>query len=405
MGMMHKTPALCPALFKEGVTKAKIVLFCIAVFVLCAGESDASQGARVVFIGDVMAHWEQIEGAGRGASWDFTHQFRRVKPLFENSLAAANLETVFAGERDGFAGYPSFNAPDELAGDLAELGVDIVTLANNHILDRRSKGAVRTIDVLEGAGVMWTGLGYGDVGPNEALTVEYSGLRWAFVNFSYGSNNPLPRNPASGDIHLNIISEAAVAEGLRSARMSSPDIIAACFHWGNEYQTAPTERQRKIAALCVKLGADLVIGTHPHVLQPIEIVSSDRGYGLVAYSLGNFVSFQRTLPRERSVVLAVDVEKKDDGRAVISRVSVAPTRVSATRQAGRRLIEVVYAGESPRFNHAGLRADELKKARAAGKAVLDFLGAAAKPDPEGFYTLWDSASPDILPMNRRKSPE
>jgi poly-gamma-glutamate synthesis protein (capsule biosynthesis protein) len=389
------------------MTRAGTALFCLAVFllVLCAGRSDASRRARVIFTGDVMFHQEQIEGARRGASWDFTHQFRRVKPLFEDALVVANLETVFAGERDGFAGYPSFNAPDDLAGGLAGLGVDIVTLANNHILDRRSRGAARTIDVLDGAGVMWTGLGHGDTGPNEALTVEHSGLRWAFVSFSYGSNNPLPRNPASGDVHLNIMSEDAVAEGLRNARASNPDITVACFHWGNEYQTVPTERQRKFAELSVKLGADLVIGTHPHVLQPIEIVSSDRGRGLVAYSLGNFISFQRTLPRERSVILAVDVEKKDGGKAAISRVLVAPTRVSATGQAGKRLVEVVYAGESPRFNHAGLRANELMKARAAGKAVLDFLGASAKPDPEGFYTLWDSASPDILPKSRRKSPE
>jgi poly-gamma-glutamate synthesis protein (capsule biosynthesis protein) len=353
-----------------------------------------------------MAHWEQIEGARSGDSWDFTHQFRRVKPLFEDSLAIANLETVFAGEKSGFAGYPSFNAPDELADNLAELGVDIVTLANNHILDRRSKGAARTIEVLERAGIMWTGLGYGGIAPNSAMTTEYSGLRWSFVSFSYGSNNPLPRDPASGDVSLNIMLEAAVAEGFLNARMTSPDIIVACLHWGSEYHTVPTKNQRKFAELCVKLGADIVIGTHPHVLQPIEIVSSDRGYGLVAYSLGNFVSFQRTLPRERSVVLAVDVEKMDNGRAAISRVSAAPTWVSAaTKRGGRRLIEVVYAGESPRFNHAGLRSGELTRARSAGNAVLNFLGASATPDLEGFYTLWDSASPDILPSSRRASPE
>jgi poly-gamma-glutamate synthesis protein (capsule biosynthesis protein) len=149
----------------------------------------------------------------------------------------------------------------------------------------------------------------------------------------------------------------------------------------------------------------MVIGTHPHVLQPIEVISSDRGRALVAYSLGNFVSNQRTLPRERSVVLAVDVEKKPGGGAAISRVSVAPTWVSSTRQSGRRRFQIVYGGTGGPFNHEGLSPAELGKARSAGSAVLDFLGAESDPDGMGFYALWDATSPDVLPESRRKSPE
>ncbi|MDR1472141.1 MAG: CapA family protein [Synergistaceae bacterium] len=363
---------------------------------------------RVVFIGDIMAHAEQLEGARRGASWDFSPQFRRVKPLFHDALAAGNLETVFAGERKKFAGYPSFNTPDELASAVLGMGVSVVTLANNHILDRGVSGAKRTTEVLDEAGISWTGLAYGGVKPNEALLVEYGGLRWAFVNFSYGSNTPF-KSSASGDVssedvYLNIISDEAVKRGLESARALSPDMTAAFFHWGNEYQFVPTKRAREIASLCVEGGANIVIGTHPHVLQPIEVTSSDAGYALVAYSLGNFVSHQRAKPRERSVVLAVDVAR-DGERARISRVSVAPTWVSSTGQRGHRLIEVVYAGSSDRFNHAGLNADSLRSSRIAGAAAIDFLGAAKSPDAEGFYTIWDESSPDILPKSRRKTPE
>jgi len=325
-----------------------------------------------------------------------------VKPLFKDALAVGNLETVFAGGKN-FTGYPAFNTPDELAPALADLGLDVLTLGNNHILDNGASGASRTTEVLNDAGILWTGLGYGEVGPNEALTVEYGGVRWAFVSYSYASNRILPPS----DVHLNTISEHSVTEGLRNARLTSPDVIVACFHWGNEYQFAPTKRQREIAALCLKNGANLVIGTHPHVLQPIEIVNSDLGNHVVAYSLGNFVSYQRTLPRERSVILAVDFDKisaDQKGEFRVTRVSVAPTWVSVTREKGGRLIEVVYAGESPRFNHAGLRAASLKTAQAAGKAVLDFLGATGEADAEGFYTLWDVASPDVLPKAGRKSP-
>jgi poly-gamma-glutamate synthesis protein (capsule biosynthesis protein) len=372
----------------------------------CAAALEPSQGKklRLLFVGDIMAHREQLESAQRaGGEWDFTPQFRRVKPLFAREgeeggvLVTGNLETVFAGERRGFAGYPSFNTPDALADALAELGVDVLTLANNHILDRGFAGAKRTAKVLDRAGILRTGIAEKDETGGEVLTAESAGLRAAFVNYTYGSNK-LPA-PDGVSLHLNMISDAAVTDGLSRARLSSPDIVVACFHWGNEYQTAPTKRQRALAALAAGNGADLVIGTHPHVLQPVEVSVSDAGENsevrrVAAYSLGNFVSYQRTPPRERSIVLAVDVEKAlGDSRARVTRVSVAPVWVSARRANRRRLIEVVYAGESPRFNHAGLPAAELAAARAAGKAVLEFLGVSGSADAEGFYTLWDERSP------------
>jgi poly-gamma-glutamate synthesis protein (capsule biosynthesis protein) len=384
-----------------------LFLICLLKFTQAGAASAAPEEtlARAIFIGDVMVHERQLQGARRSVSWDFAPQFRRVKPLFGDALVAANLETVFAGEKSGFAGYPSFNTPDDLACALTDLGVNVVTLANNHILDRGFKGAARTTETLDAAGIKWTGLAYGRVNPSEPLLVEHGGLRWAFVNYSYGSNSRLESNIPSGDVYMNVISDESVKEGLRNAGMSSPDVTVACFHWGNEYQYAPTDRQREIAALSLENGADIVIGTHPHVLQPIEIKGVDPNRSLVAYSLGNFVSSQRTTPRERSVILAVDVKKIPDGKARIMRVSVAPTWVAALKRAGRPLMEVIYAGESARFNHAGLASGDLKKARDAGKSVLDFLGATTNPDEEGFYTLWEASSPDELPKGRRRSPE
>jgi poly-gamma-glutamate synthesis protein (capsule biosynthesis protein) len=378
---------------------------------------EKEKSLRLLFVGDVMAHKEQIEGArrpGEENEWDFAPQFRRVKPLFrleksdiDGVFVVGNLETVFAGEKRGFAGYPSFNTPDALADALADLGADVLTLANNHILDRGFSGAKRTTEVLNRAGILWTGLAFGEEG---ALTADAAGLKIAFVNYSYGSN----RAPVSGDVFpnakLNTISDAAVTEGLSQARLSSPDLVVACFHWGNEYQAAPTKRQRALAVLAAENGADLVIGTHPHVLQPVEVFVSGGRPRLAAYSLGNFVSYQRTPPRDRSVVLAVDVKKilkhteqtkqterteyAGDIKARLVRVSVAPTWVAARRARGRHLIEVVYAGESARFNHAGLPAKELESARAAGKSVLEFLGATESADAEGFYTLWDERGPE-----------
>jgi poly-gamma-glutamate synthesis protein (capsule biosynthesis protein) len=161
---------------------------------------------------------------------------------------------------------------------------------------------------------------------------------------------------------------------------------------------------RNTAELCLESGADIVIGTHPHVLQPVDIFRTGERAKLVAWSLGNFVSYQRTLPRERSVILAVDVEKNGES-AEIKRVSAAPVWVSARKNGGKYIFEVVYAGMGGKFNHYALPASELKKARDAGKKVLGFLGARDEPDEDGFYTLWDAASPDVLPKGTLKTPE
>ncbi|MDR1021385.1 MAG: CapA family protein [Synergistaceae bacterium] len=388
-------------------TKVKALLACsiLAVIFASPAECGAPERARLVFIGDIMAHAEQLEAARVCGSWDFKPQFRRVKPLFWDAFVVGNLETVFAGEERKFTGYPMFNTPDELAPALSDLGLGLATLATNHIFDRKSAGAARTAEVLEDHGIAWTGLSVGEAASDEPKVVEYAGFRFAFINYAYGSNTPLPTSSDAKAARLNVISADAIKEVLSRARAVSPDIVVACYHWGNEYQFAPTKRQRDIAELSVREGADLVIGTHPHVLQPMEIVSSDRGYGLVAYSLGNFVSYQRTLPRERSAVLAVDIERADGGGARISCVSVAPTRVSNRKLSGRRRVEVVYAGKGGRFNHAGLPTDELNDARRAGVAVLEFLGAGDMPDEDGFYILWSSDAPDVMPSGKRKSPQ
>ncbi|MCL2029314.1 MAG: CapA family protein [Deltaproteobacteria bacterium] len=361
--------------------------------------------ARAVFIGDIMVHDQQLAAARDGTAWDFKPHFHRVKPLFRGNLSVGNLETVLGGEQKRFAGYPAFNTPDELASALVDLGINIVMLANNHILDQGLEAALRTTRVLDDAGLLWTGLSPED-NPNAPLIIEHGGLRWAFVNYSYGSN--IPRKPAkSEDLALNIMSDEAITSGLKRAAAYEPDITVAFFHWGSEYQYSPSKSQKHAAALCLENGADLVIGAHPHVLQPIEIITnSDKGHAVVAYSLGNFVSFQRTKPRERGVALAIDVEKTPGGRAAVSRVGVAPTWVSSRIENGKRKIEVVYSGQDGPFDNEneGLPDGELESAQRTAKAVLDFLGASEEPDQEGFYTLWEAAAADIQPKSRRAKP-
>jgi poly-gamma-glutamate synthesis protein (capsule biosynthesis protein) len=403
--------------------------------------SPAEGRARMLFVGDIMVHGQQLAIARKGKEYDFSYQFPKIAGLLADSYLVGNLETVLAGEGSSYAGYPAFNTPDSFLLALKSLGLDAVTLANNHIMDRKAEGAKRTVGLLEGAGIKWTGLGLGEIPPNAPLLVEHGGLRWAFLSFAYGSNTVLPQKDPSSGLHLNVMNEEDVLSGIKAAKALSPDVLAVFFHWGNEYQLSPTKGQKDMAALCLQNGAQLVIGTHPHVLQPMEIAQTPEGPALVAYSLGNFVSNQRSLPRERSVVLAVEMERNPDGRARLAKVEVAPIWTLA-RGGKNRTVEVVYAGDQSYLGEGGLRpawvagegtdkaspaiqpaglfdlsppleqreepvqltGPELSKMAKVGQAVVDFLGASPEPGPDGFHSLWDTSSPETLPVPRRKSP-
>ena len=371
--------------------------------------SYAETRARFIFIGDIMTHDQQLDAARNKhnpESYDFSPQFRRVKPLLEDAFLVGNLETVFAGrsKKLRYAGFPFFNTPDVLAELLSkDLHVDLLTLANNHIFDRKTSGARRTVQVLNSQDINWIGLGLDDVASNDAILLENDGIRAAFINHSYGSNEW----PKSKDVHLNVISSADVTKSLERAKSFSPDIIIACFHWGNEYHFQPNIHQKRAADIAFENGADLIIGTHPHVLQPVEVrISSDDKVKAVAWSLGNFVSFQRTLPRERSIILAAEFVKDDNNVTRLVKLSEAPLYVIAP---GQKRTEVTYAGTDEKIiaslDFSGLNKSQINNLRTIGRRVNEFLGAQNETDEYGFYTLWDEKSFDVLPKSKRKTPK
>ncbi|MBQ9419982.1 MAG: CapA family protein [Synergistaceae bacterium] len=393
------------------MNETKKIFACLILVMALAGAGSAETKARFIFIGDIMAHQQQLDAArykGKDkellGTYDFSPQFRRVRPLLEDAFLVGNLETTFAGtgKKLRYAGYPMFNTPDSLADVLKDLKVDLLTLANNHIFDRGAAGARRTTIALDSADLTWTGLGLDDIPSNDAVILENDGIKAAFVNHSYGSN----LWPKSNDVHLNVISEEDLMMSLERAKSLSPDIIIACFHWGNEYHFSPGVHQKKAADIAFNNGADLLIGTHPHVLQPIEIRNISNDFKAVAWSLGNFVSFQRTLPRERTCILAAEFVKDDFGKTRLSKISVAPLWVIAP---GQKRTEVTYAGSDKNtiasLDFDGLTKKQLVNLKIVGKNVLDFLGASDEVDEYGFYTIWKEESADVMPKSRRKSPK
>lgn len=379
--------------------------FIVLMLILICGCAYGETRARFLFIGDIMVHDQQLDAARKkDGTYDFSPSFRRVKPLLKDSFLVGNLETVFAGtgKKLRYAGYPLFNTPETFTENLSgDLGVDLLTLANNHIFDRGAEGARRTAEILTSSDIRWIGLGVGDVPSNDAIILDNAGIRAAFVNHSYGSN----LWPKSSDVHLNVYGDDDIIQSMERARALSPDVIIALFHWGNEYHYKPNVHQKRAADTAFREGASLVVGTHPHVLQPVDVVVSGDIVRAVAWSLGNFVSFQRTRPRERSVILSAEFVKGDDGVTRLSGLGIAPLYVVAP---GSKRTEVTYAGNSESLieslDFGGLSKPQVNNLRGIGRSVNEFLGTQKVFDGYGFNVLWREESPDILPKSRRKSP-
>ena len=378
--------------------------FCVIMLMLFCCDAFAETRARFLFIGDIMIHDQQLDSARhKDGTYDFSPSFRRVKPLLRDSFLVGNLETVFAGEgkKLRYAGFPLFNTPDVFTENLTvDLGVDLLTLANNHIFDRGAEGARRTVSVLNSADIPCIGLGLDDIPSNDAIILDNAGIRTAFINHSYGSN----LWPKSSDVHLNVYGEDDIVTAMTRAKALSPDVIIALFHWGNEYHYKPNVHQKRAANIALREGAALVVGTHPHVLQPVDVIVSN-DVKAVAWSLGNFVSFQRTKPRERSIILSAEFVKSDDGVTRLAGLSFVPLYVIAP---GSKRTEVTYAGSNESLivslDFSGLSKSQVKTLRDIGHSVNEFLGAQKVFDGYGFNVLWREESRDILPKSRRKTP-
>ncbi len=249
----------------------------------------------ILFAGDIMQHGPQIESAWNDSlnHYDYNSCFQYISPIVEKyDIAIANLEVTLAGKP--YTGYPQFSAPDELASGIKNAGFDILATANNHSCDRGDKGIIRTTKVLDSLGILRTGTfrDSADYKLRNPLIIERNGIKLALLNYTYGTNGLTFTYPAM----VNTIDESKIISDLQYTKSLKPDFIIVFFHWGNEYEINPTEGQRNLAELSRQHGADAVIGSHPHVIQPFEFyknADSTQRNSLVVYSLGNFVSNQR----------------------------------------------------------------------------------------------------------------
>lgn len=279
-----------------------IILFC---FFLSAHGQDTTR-LSLLFLGDIMQHDSQISDAWDPVArkYNYGPSFQFIKPYIQAvDLAIGNLEVTLAGKP--YKGYPQFSAPDELLIALKDIGMDVLVTANNHCVDRGRPGLERTIDMLDSVEMLHTGTFKSLTEKNHShpLIIERSGFRLALLNYTYGTNGL----PVIKPNIVNLLDTAAIRKDLIKARSMKPDAIIVFTHWGAEYQSLPSKSQKDITELCFKYGARLVIGSHPHVLQPMEWRKKKNQ--LVAYSLGNFVSGQRKQYTDGGAMIRIELEK------------------------------------------------------------------------------------------------
>ncbi len=296
--------------------------------------ADSTLSLSIVATGDAMAHLPQTQAAYDSLSGKYTYTdvFRWLSPILQTyHLRFVNLETTLGGEP--YKGYPQFSAPDAYAADLHQAGFNYFFCANNHAVDRYNRGVLRTIRALDSLKINHSGI-FSDSADRAArypLIIDKNGLRLAVLNATYSTNGINPKPP----VLVNGINRTEILADLRKAKTSEPDFIIMVIHWGDEYKLMPGPFQTETAKFLAENGVDIIIGHHPHVLQPIGWIKTKKDSvekeTLVIWSLGNFFSNQRDKHRDGGMLAGFTLEKElKTGKKAIKNLHYYPFWVRRT---------------------------------------------------------------------------
>lgn len=325
------------------------ILF-ILLFVTSFHYYTYSQESKIslLFAGDAMQHQSQLDAAKTREGYDYSSYFKHIKNLIDSvDIAIVNLETTLPGKR--YTGYPTFGSPDAYAYSLKDAGFDVFLTSNNHSVDKGSKGIERTIKMLDSIGVKHLG-SYIDQEKRELLypmMIVKNGIRVAMLNYTYGTNGiniPAPNI-------VNLIDKKQILLDIEDAKRMNPDIIIANMHWGDEYFLKPNKEQKDLADFLIKNGVRIVIGGHPHVVQPIDIRKENNSIeNIIVYSLGNFISGMKKVNTDGGMMVRIDLSKDENGNININDCNYSLIWVHKPLENGRinyQLIPVVeYENES-----------------------------------------------------------
>lgn len=298
---------------------------------------------RIAAAGDIMFHSPQLTSGKTADGWDFKPMFKDVKPILSAAdMTIANFETTVSGI-EPYTGYPLFNSPDEVIDAIKDAGVDVLTTANNHSLDTRDTGLKRTVETIRSKGIDTVGT-YSEQPESRVLMKDVKGINFAILAYTESTNGLGAQYP-DDQLHgmINMMEKERIIADINEAKELNADFIITFMHWGDEYVRDPNDKQREFAQLMADEGVDLILGSHPHVIQDSEIITTADKQTYVIYSMGNFISNQRreTLGdnfsrTEDGIIINFDIRKNDQTKeTTIQNVEYVPTWVYRHQEPGK----------------------------------------------------------------------
>ncbi len=323
----------------------KIILlqFCLS-FAIAVSAQESDSVLTLLFTGDIMGHDGQLASARNDSTgkYEYDSVFRHIAPFISAAdVAIGNLEVTLGGAP--YRGYPAFSSPDELALACRNAGFDILGTANNHSADRGSRGIFRTVMVLDSLDIKHTGTWRSREERDiiSPLMICHDSLRIALLAYTYGTNGIVVPPPAT----VAYIDTLRAGTDIRRAEWLDADLTVVFIHWGIEYDTLPSAEQKKTAAALLRAGADIIIGSHPHVVQPVTAEADSSGIeNPVVWSMGNFVSNQRTRRRDGGLMIRLDIAANRDS-PVISDAGYVLTWVYTPVENGKQKFYILPCAE------------------------------------------------------------
>lgn len=303
-------------------------------------EKNDSETVTILATGDILMHNTVIASGQQSEGYNYDHLFAPVADITRDAdYSIINLESALAGPETGYTGYPTFNSPDSITTAIKNAGFDLVTTANNHILDRGYKGALRTMEVLHQAGLDTTGTYATQEEKDQYLIKNIRGVKVGFLCYGYDTNGiPLPQDKP---YFYNLLDKDQISTDIAAMR-PQVDVLVLLLHWGVEYSPYPADQQVKLANLFFAQGADVILGGHPHVIEPAKIVEIGGKKKFVIYSMGNSIGHQRGVERNSGVIVKLGFTKDfNSGITSLSSFDYTPTFSHFYRQDGKLMFRVV----------------------------------------------------------------
>lgn len=272
----------------------------------------ADSKLTLIMGGDALLHASVYNDAKQeNGDYDFSSMLKTLEDVIPKyDLAFYNQETILGGKELGLSTYPAFNSPQEFGDNMLSLGFNLISLANNHTLDRGEKAVRSSLAYWKDKPALTAGSYESFQTRNAPKILEKNGIKYALLAYTYGTNGiPVPKGK---EYLVNVYTKAMLENDIRAIR-EQVDLLIVSMHWGIEYEFEPSAEQKKYAKLLADLGVDLVIGTHPHVVQPVEYI----GDTLVFYSLGNLISAQKGTNKRIGMLGSVEIEKLENGKVAI----------------------------------------------------------------------------------------